>query len=244
MHCVARADAEGQGGVVDYVPEELITSEVMTPSRAVFVVFPQLCSCQLQAPNKNVNENLTISEEGEILIIKPEHLRLLYNTDNTVVAGMNFSLETQMWNKWNFFSVTEFYFYFKPHLAASDNNLITGGQRSSSGLCLVRECVRCQDKEKQEMSGPQISGPARIQRRSLSILGFGFQSCGLGADKPGLKPPIMVSARLASQMPVASLLRCGRSLFQVALLPVHVQNSTSKIVRKANYPPPYFCTRN
>lgn len=169
---------------------------------------------------------LTISEEGEILIIKPEHLRLLYNTDNTVVAGMNFSLETQMWNKWNFFSVTELYFYFKPHLAASDNNLITGGQRSSSGLCLVRECVRCQDKEKQEMSGPQISGPARIQRRSLSILGFGFQSCGLGADKPGLKPPIMVSARLASQMPVASLLRCGRSLFQVALLPVHVQNST------------------
>lgn len=55
MHCVARADAEGQGGVVDYVPKELITSEVMTPSRAVFVVFPQLCSCQLQAPNKNVN---------------------------------------------------------------------------------------------------------------------------------------------------------------------------------------------
>ena len=137
----------------------------------------------------------------------------------------------------------ELYFYFKPHLAASDNNLITGGQRSSSGLCLVRKCVRCQDEEKQ-MSGPHISGPARIQRCSLSPLGFGFQSCGLGAVKPGLKPPIMVSPWLAGQMPVASVLQCGRSLFQVALLPVHIRNSISKIVRKANYPPPYFCIRN
>ena len=206
MHCVARVEAGRPGGVVDSVPEELITSEVTMPSRAVFVSFPQLCSCQLQAPN-NVNENLMISEEGEILIIKPEHFQLLYNTDNTVVARINFSLQTQMWNKWNFYSVTELYFYFKPHLAASDNNLITGGQCSSSGLCLVRECVRCQDEEKQEMSGPHISGPARIQRCSWSPLGFGFQSCGLGAVKPGLKPPIMVSPWLAGQMPVASVLR-------------------------------------
>ena len=68
--------------MLDSVPEELITSEVTTPSRAVFVGFPQLCSCQLQTPNKNVNENLMISEEGEILIIKPEHFRLLYNADD------------------------------------------------------------------------------------------------------------------------------------------------------------------
>ena len=136
---------------------------------------------------------------------------------------MNFSLQIQMSNNWNFFSVTELYFYSKAHSAARDNNLIMEGQRSSPGLCLGSKCIRCQDEEKQ-MSGPHISGPGRIQRCSLSTLAFGFQSCCLGADKPGLMPPITVSAWLTGQMPVASLLPCGRNLFQVALLPVHIRN--------------------
>ena len=151
---------------------------------------------------------------------------------------MNFSLQTQMSNNWNFFSVSELYFYFKAHSAARDNSLIMEGQRLSPGLCPGSRCVRYQDEEKQEGSGPHISGPARIQRCSLSTLVFGFQSCCLGADKPGLMPPITVSAWLTGQMPVASLLRCGRNLFQVALLPVHIRNVTSKSLERQIIPHP------
>lgn len=53
----------------------------------------------------------------------------------------------------------ELYFYFKPHLAASDNNLITEASALSQDHVFAGlGNVRCCDEEKQ-MSGPHISGP-------------------------------------------------------------------------------------
>ena len=56
-------------------------------------------------------------------------------------------------------SVTELYFYFKPPVGCSDNNLISGGRPPSQDCVWLGNLLSARDEEKWERSGPRIPGP-------------------------------------------------------------------------------------
>lgn len=90
------------------------------------------------------------------------------------------------------------------------------------------------------MSGPSITGPHRVLSCSLSTLVFGFQLHCSGADRPG--PSNQGDCLAWGLRNVCGFLAlwCGRNFCEVALLPTHIWNITSELVRNANSPSPQF----
>lgn len=82
------------------------------------------------------------------------------------------------------FSVTELYYYFKPPLGCSNNNLINGGWNPSSGLGPGKEFLKCQN-EKQETPDLCITGPHKDSKMFFVHSGVGFQAFDFSPNRPG-----------------------------------------------------------